>query len=416
MPTPTSLVAITDPTSAFSQNPYYNSGYGAGGYGVYGGASATASYYQQVATGLRVQNASFPYAIGTATPSTYYGSSYPTSFDYSAYNPQYYNGMRAGYYGNALAAGASAYTGPTISMDSATDVSAFTLKCEKRGGKSAKKKKTDSCSPADTHFARVFVWELDDICTLSTTSLNEVARKAPQYSRAAALLQNLSARVVALSFPSDQLDDTELCNVEDAALEESLGDSALGDGRGGVEVMRRMASKYLALRQLYLECALKPDAQVCDYALLERCGMSAQKEEINEARRQLELLFGGRSEIARRCLEVVAQRTAVSSEKYANVVLCADPLVLAVVQLLLAGLAPVAPIENVYSTNKTGREAVIDRIQNRFGKKCSYVVITSNPETNNIARKESIPVWPIVTTDDFEKLYTAQTNYLLGSL
>uniref|UniRef100_A0A158P8G7 Eyes absent homolog n=1 Tax=Angiostrongylus cantonensis TaxID=6313 RepID=A0A158P8G7_ANGCA len=345
------------------QNPYYNSGYGAGGYGVYGGASATASYYQQVATGLRVQNASFPYAIGTATPSTYYGSSYPTSFDYSAYNPQYYNGMRAGYYGNALAAGASAYTGlVTVAYD-------FLF----QGGKSAKKKKTDSCSPADTHFARVFVWELDDICTLSTTSLNEVARKAPQYSRAAALLQNLSARVVALSFPSDQLDDTELCNVEDAALEESLGDSALGDGRGGVEVMRRMASKYLALRQLYLECALKPDAQVCDYALLERCGMSAQKEEINEARRQLELLFGGRSEIARRCLEVVAQRTAVSSEKYANVVLCADPLVLAVVQLLLAGLAPVAPIENVYSTNKTGRLIMISELQNFVDKSAHKV-------------------------------------------
>lgn len=37
------------------------------------------------------------------------GSSYPASFDYSAYNPQYYNGMRTGYYGNALTTGASTY-------------------------------------------------------------------------------------------------------------------------------------------------------------------------------------------------------------------------------------------------------------------------------------------------------------------
>nr|CDJ95636.1 CRE-EYA-1 protein [Haemonchus contortus] len=417
MPAPTGLVAITDPTSAFTQNPYYNGGYGAGGYGMYGGTTATASYYQQVATGLRAQNAPFPYGIGAATPSAYYGSSYPTSFDYSAYNPQYYNGMRAGYYGNALAAGATAaYTGTALSSDVSSELSAFTLKCDRKGGKSAKKKKTGSCSPGDTHFARVFVWELDDICTLTTASLNGLAHKAPQFARAAALLQSFAARVVALTFPADQLDESELCNVEDAALEESLTDGALVDGRGGVEMMRRLASKYLALRQLYLECALKPDVQGCHYTLVERCGMTTQKDEINEACRQVEQLFGGRTDAARRCLEVVAQRTAVSSEKYANVVLCSDSLVAAVAQLLLAGLAPAVPIENIYSASKAGREAVLDRIQNRFGKKCSYVVITSSAETNNLARKESIPVWPIVTTDDFEKLYTAQSNYLLGSL
>ncbi|VDO78167.1 unnamed protein product [Haemonchus placei] len=207
MPAPTGLVAITDPTSAFTQNPYYNGGYGAGGYGMYGGTTATASYYQQVATGLRAQNAPFPYGIGAATPSAYYGSSYPTSFDYSAYNPQYYNGMRAGYYGNALAAGATAaYTGTALSSDVSSELSAFTLKCDRKGGKSAKKKKTGSCSPGDTHFARVFVWELDDICTLTTASLNGLVHKAPQFARAAALLQSFAARVVALTFPADQLD------------------------------------------------------------------------------------------------------------------------------------------------------------------------------------------------------------------
>ncbi|RCN37443.1 hypothetical protein ANCCAN_16650 [Ancylostoma caninum] len=114
--------------------------------------------------------------------------------------------MRAGYYGNARTAGATAYTGSALSSDSSSELSAFSLKCDKKGGKTAKKKKTGSCSPSDAHFARVFVWELDDICTLSTSSLNGVIHKAPQYSRAVALLQNLAARVVALSFPSDQLD------------------------------------------------------------------------------------------------------------------------------------------------------------------------------------------------------------------
>ncbi|KJH42633.1 hypothetical protein DICVIV_11359, partial [Dictyocaulus viviparus] len=83
--------------------------------------------------------------------------------------------------------------------------------------------------------------------------------------------------------------------------------------------------------------------------------------------------------------------TAVSTEKYANVVLCTDPLVAAIAQILLGGLAHAVPIENIYSISKTSREVVLDRIQNRFGKKCSYVVITSSLETNNIARKSFSP-------------------------
>ncbi|VDM60757.1 unnamed protein product, partial [Angiostrongylus costaricensis] len=274
------------------------------------------------------------------------GSSYPTSFDYSAYNPQYYNGMRAGYYGNALAAGASAYAVRFASSVCLQGLVTVTYNFLLQGGKSAKKKKTDSCSPADTHFARVFVWELDDICTLSTASLNEVARKVGHVD-------------------------------------------SLNDSRGGVEVMRRMASKYLALRQLYLECALKPDAQLCDYG----AGL-VHFSQADRKYAEVKIIF----------------RTAVSSEKYANVVLCGDPLVPAVVQLLLAGLAPVAPIENVYSTNKTGRVRMVSKLPLNW----QLMSFAGSGDRSN--SEPSIPVWPIVTTDDFEKLYTAQTNYLLGSL
>uniref|UniRef100_A0A1I7WZP7 Eyes absent homolog n=1 Tax=Heterorhabditis bacteriophora TaxID=37862 RepID=A0A1I7WZP7_HETBA len=275
MPAPTAgLVTITDPAAAFTQNPYYNSSYTTG-YGVYG-STPTASYYQQVASGLRAQNASFTYGIGTATPSAYYGGSYPTGFDYTAYNPQYYNGMRtASYY--PLSSGTSTYSvnkeccrtttdGCTLSTDVSSDLSAFSIKGDKKGEKNNKK-----------------------TCNI--------------------IIQNTIVLI------------------------------------------------------------------------------SGQKDDITDAVRQVESLFASRTEVARRCLEAVAQRTAMSSEKYANIVMCSDGLVPAVAQLLLSGLAHTIPIENIYSTNKAGKEAVLDRIQHRFGKKCSYVVVTSHPETNAVARK-----------------------------
>lgn len=45
------------------------------------------------------------------------------------------------------------------------------------------------------------------------------------------------------------------------------------------------------------------------------------------------------------------------------------------------------PAENVYSMMKIGKEAVIDRILSHFGKKCSFVIISTHLDTHEIAKK-----------------------------
>ncbi|CAI4228217.1 unnamed protein product [Auanema sp. JU1783] len=413
------LVSITD-TSAYGQNPYYNGSYTTG-YGMY--SSNPAAYYQ-VATGLRAQNAAaaavtFPYGIGAAQ-TAYYGSSYPTTFnfnDYSTYNSQYCNRMQtASYYGNALTAGA--YAGNNISSDSnsTSDISSFTIKDKKVSTKTSKKKKSGSCSPGDTQYTRVFIWDLDDICPLSSNTLTTIGHRAtshPHLGRQVMLLKQLTNRVIGLCFPTDHVEEFELCNVEDAALEDSLSDGAVLDGRSGVEVMRRLASKYFALRQLYQEFApLKPD-DACNTALIDRAGLSGQKDELIDAARQIDALYMQRSELARRCLDIVQQRSEASDTKYANVVICSDGLITGISELMLSSMTTSVGIDNVYSFGKTGKESVLERIQNRFGKKCSFVLITSNPETTMTAKKVSIPVWPMLSTADLEKFYSAQTHFLL---
>jgi hypothetical protein len=57
-------------------------------------------------------------------------------------------------------------------------------------------------------------------------------------------------------------------------------------------------------------------------------------------------------------------------------------LVAALTKILLFGLGPIFPVENVYSATKIGKEACFERIATKFGRKSTYVVIgklLSNP-------------------------------------
>ncbi|CAJ0944391.1 unnamed protein product, partial [Mesorhabditis belari] len=410
---------ISDVAAVYGQSSYYNSGYSATGYGVYGPA-ATASYYQQVA-GLA--SARVPYLGTPASAYAYSTTPYSTAataanFDYSAYNQQYYNSVRNGYYGGLTGNGgngtSSAYQ--TTSNDTSTDLTAFTLKAEPKKGKSSKKKKGGLNSANEGQFARVFIWDLSDVSVFTQQAFAHVLSKAgfalsPSFSQLKLFVQ----QVASLNFPPDQNEDNELSNIEDAAIEEqepvaSEPGNCVPEGRSGADAMRRLAHRYIALKQLYSQFAGNLDGL---YDLVP----STKKENIDECARQIDSLLGGRHEGAARCIHLVAQRSALSSssEKYGNVFLSSEGLVNGIVQVLLSRFGQSVPIENVYSCVKTGKESCLERIAARFGKKCSFVVITANGDTMHLAKKEGMPVWPITSGGvDLEKLFTAQSSYLLG--
>jgi hypothetical protein len=78
---------------------------------------------------------------------------------------------------------------------------------------------------------------------------------------------------------------------------------------------------------------------------------------------------------------------------------------------------------------KCGRDACLDRIVNRFGKKCSFVVVGCSSEIEAIAKKvpiifeistnkscfqENIPFWSVRGHPDLDLFYIALNQYLLG--
>ncbi|PAV74377.1 hypothetical protein WR25_07936 isoform A [Diploscapter pachys] len=394
-------LVISDAAAAYGNSAYYNPAYGS--YNVYGtatnpAAAATAFSYQQMAASASLRTpTAFPYALGSATSAAaYYGGSYPTNLDYTAYNSQYYSGMRNSYYPNALST--AAYNAASISADATADLTVFPLKADKKSSSKSSKKKKPSSSPGDAQYARVFIWELHEICAITKQYLDHFTQKALQLNPASQyyrLLGQILDNVVSRSFSMDPVEESDVCNVEDATIEETVGEGAMVDVRGGVELVRRLAAKYMALRQLYTDNAQKSENGV-NYGLIEQSGMADRKCEVIEAIRQCEMLMGGRVNQARKCLNLISSRSANSVEKYANVIICNEDLTYGVCEVLLSGLAHTLPIENIYSTMKTTKEMVIERIQTRFGKKCSYIIVSSNPETTTIARKVKIILFRII--------------------
>ena len=57
-------------------------------------------------------------------------------------------------------------------------------------------------------------------------------------------------------------------------------------------------------------------------------------------------------------------------------------LVAALTKILLFGLGPLFPVENVYSATKIGKDACFERIMQKFGRKSTYVVIGRHSKMN----------------------------------
>lgn len=58
-----------------------------------------------------------------------------------------------------------------------------------------------------------------------------------------------------------------------------------------------------------------------------------------------------------------------------NILVTETSLVASLVKLLLHDLGPYFSIENVYSSNKVGKDLCFSKIKEKYGSKCTYVVI-----------------------------------------
>ena len=101
-------------------------------------------------------------------------------------------------------------------------------------------------------------------------------------------------------------------------------------------------------------------------------------------------------------------------------------LVAALTKILLFGLGPLFPVENVYSATKIGKDACFERIMQKFGRKSTYVVIGERghsevaglslhlssisgdgKDEEVAARQMNFPFWRINSHNDLVAFYNA---------
>ncbi|MFH4981093.1 hypothetical protein AB6A40_007802 [Gnathostoma spinigerum] len=407
-------------------SPYYNSGYAAPNYGMYSGAPQ--SYYP-VAPPFR---GSTSFAFTTA-PQAYYGNGYATGgLDYSPYPAAAAcYGNRASCYGGTMnpvsAATSTLYGMGALPTDSTTigQLSPFSTKNDIKKGKSSKKKKFGSgpIGP-DEHYRRVFIWEMEDICVLSNFFL-----RSGDPIRGQRLAQTVNSNIEQLivsAFGITRNDECDHVNIEDASIDDSIGELGYSPtegattggivglspliaqpiSRNSVDWMRKLATKYQHVKNMYT--LYKNNFP----GLIERSGIGAEQSELLSFKSAMDPLTQSWTESVGRCLKLIVERP--SAGHYANVLISGESVVSTLTKLLVMEQSSTVSAENVYSTMKTGKQAVIERIVTRFGKKCSFVIISSHADTHEIAKKENIPVWKIKNVQDLNLFYLALNHHLLG--
>lgn len=161
--------------------------------------------------------------------------------------------------------------------------------------------------------------------------------------------------------------------------------------RGGVDWMRKLAFRYRRIKELYNASKGSPAAL-----------LGPKSEHWLRLREEIENFTGSWLTLAMRCLQMIASKPG-----YTNVLVTTTQLVPAASKLIIFGLAPVFPIENVYSATKIGKENSFERIASRFGRKATYVVVGDGRDEEGAAKQMYWPFWRISAHSDIAALYHA---------
>jgi len=81
--------------------------------------------------------------------------------------------------------------------------------------------------------------------------------------------------------------------------------------------------------------------------------------------------------------------------------------VYAISKVLLHRLGPYFPIENIYSSAKVGHEHVFEKLQQKYGKNTTFLVIGDGRDEEAASKKFDMPFWRISCLSDLQNLYRA---------
>ncbi|CAG0889404.1 unnamed protein product [Cyprideis torosa] len=242
---------------------------------------------------------------------------------------------------------------------------------DKRSSASRKRtrRQVESPPPAvDQQVERVFIWDLDETIILFNSLLKgdfaKYYRKDTQESLSLGLrMEELIFYLTDTHFYYRDLAECDQIHIDDVAADDNGQDlsgynfasdgfqstAVTGGGfpmagmRGGMDIMKKLAFRYRRIKEIYNNCRNNVGGLLGP----------AKRDQWLQLREQIEHHTDNWLSRALKCLSIISSR-----KHYANVLVTKTQLVPAISTVLLYGLGGVFDIENIYSSNKTGKECV----------------------------------------------------------
>jgi len=401
--------AYSDPAaSAYSLYSQYYGGaaypYGMGGFGGSGGTGTgggfagkgdySSAYYGSYAASW-TGNPYSAYMSGSSSPST---SSAPTIYQLSSIPP------------------------PTTLTETAAAIDSDLLKPPGRKGSTSRgrSKRRNSGSPdiETQQVDRVFIWDLDETIILfhsllTGTFATKYVKDGQHLHLLGQKMEDLIFNVADSNFFFNDLEECDQVHIDDVGSDDNGQDLsnynfhtdgfrtnaastevylATGGMRGGVDWMRKLAFRFRKIKENYNTYRNNVGGLLG----------AGKRDDWVTLRSDLETHTDGWLALALKCLQLIEARTDC-----VNVIVTQTQLVAALTKILLFGLGPLFPVENVYSATKIGKDACFERIMSKFGRKSTYVVVGDGKDEEVAAKQMNFPFWRISSHSDLVAFYNA---------
>jgi len=270
---------------------------------------------------------------------------------------------------------------------------------------------------------RVFIWDLDETIILfhsllTGTFATKYVKDGQHLHHLGQKMEDLIFNVADSNFFFNDLEECDQVHIEDVASDDNGQDLtsynfhtdgfrtnatstevylATGGMRGGVDWMRKLAFRFRKIKENY-------NTYRNNVGGLLGAGRDGRhsREDWMTLRGDIESQTDGWLALANKCLQLIEARSDC-----VNVIVTQTQLVAALTKILLFGLGPLFPVENVYSATKIGKDACFERIMQKFGRKSTYVVIGDGKDEEVAARQMNFPFWRINSHNDLVAFYNA---------
>ncbi|XP_035715783.1 eyes absent homolog 2 isoform X2 [Folsomia candida] len=273
-------------------------------------------------------------------------------------------------------------------------------------------------SPDPEHsLERVFIWDLDETLIifhslLTGTYAQRFRKDVPKSINLGVAMEELIYNLADIHFFFNDLEECDQSHVDDLASDDTNQDLStydfISDGfktsstnggiclasgvRGGVDWMRKLAFRYRRIKEVYTGHRTNVSGMINPQV----------REQWVHLRSEIEALTDNWTSLVMKCLSVINSR-----QNCVNVLVTTTQLVPALAKVLLYGLGPIFPIENIYSATKIGKDSCFERIVSRFGRKCTYIVLGDGKDEEKAAKQMTFPFWRISTHNDVGSLFNA---------